>query len=263
MRTGTAAASEQSSTVEESQRKAARAAGLAFLISFVLLAYGEFGIRRSLLSGDPILGLVDAAETGRNILAQPSLFRLNIVLILSWCVGMTVVLAAFYVIILRPFGRTIALVAAVSQILFVGAWALGAARLLETLRLLNGSGELRTFTKDQLQALASLPLSIFWDHYYIGLLFWAVSTTLFSYLWLKSRHIPRALAVFGIVSGALAAVTALSAFAFIADPAYSNDAYPWWLSLDTALAVFQITLSVLLLVRPLRLPAPSHAQAEA
>jgi hypothetical protein len=31
-----------------------------------------------------------------------------------------------------------------------------------------------------------------------------VSTTLFSYLWLKSRHIPRALAVFGIVSGALA-----------------------------------------------------------
>jgi len=51
MRNGTAEASQQSSTVEESQQKAARAAGLAFLISFVLLAYGEFGIRRSLLSG--------------------------------------------------------------------------------------------------------------------------------------------------------------------------------------------------------------------
>jgi hypothetical protein len=263
MRTGTAEASQQSSTVEESQRKAARAAGLAFLISFALLAYGEFGIRKSLLSGDPILGLVNAAETSRNILAQPSLFRLNIVLILSWCVGMTVVLAAFYVI-LRPFGRTIALVAAVSQALFAGAWALGAARLLETLRLLNGIGELRTFTEDQLQALASLPLSIFWDHYYIGLLFWAVSTTLFSYLWLKSRHIPRALAVFGIVSGALATLCALSAFAFIADPAFSNDANPWWLLLDSPLAIFQIALSVLLLVKSLRLPAvPSHAQAQA
>jgi hypothetical protein len=257
MRTGSAAASPQSSTVEESQRKAAKAAGLAFLISFALLAYGEFGIRRSLVSGDPILGLVNAAETSRNILAQPLLFRLNIVLILSWCVGMTVVLAAFYVI-LRPFGRTIALVAAVSQVLFAGAWAIGAARLLETLRLLNGIGELRTFTEDQLQALASLPLSIFWDHYYIGLLFWAVSTTLFSYLWLKSRHIPRALAVFGIVSGALATLTALSAFAFIADPAFSNDANPWWLSLDTPLAIFQIALSVLLLVKPLR-PPPSPA----
>jgi hypothetical protein len=62
MRTGSAGASQQSSTVEESQQKAARAAGLAFLISFALLAYGEFGIRKSLLSGDPILGLVNAAE---------------------------------------------------------------------------------------------------------------------------------------------------------------------------------------------------------
>jgi Domain of unknown function (DUF4386) len=263
MRTGSAEASQQSSTVEESQRKAARAAGLAFLISFALLAYGEFGIRQTLLSGDPILGLVNAAETSRNILAQPSLFRLNIVLILSWCVGMTVVLAAFYVI-LRPFGRTIALVAAVSQVLFAGAWALGAARLLETLRLLNGIGELRPFTEDQLQALASLPLSIFWDYYYVGLLFWAVSTTLFSYLWLKSRHIPRALAVFGIVSGVLATLCALSAVAFIADPAFSNDANPWWLLLDSPLAIFQTALSVLLLVKPLRLPTvPSHAQAQA
>lgn len=263
MRTSIAEASQQGSTVEESQRKAARAAGLAFLISFALLAYGEFGIRRSLISGDPILGLVDAAETSSNILAQPSLFRLNIVLILSWCVGMTVVLAAFYVI-LRPFGRTIALVAAVSQVLFVGAWALGAARLLETLRLLYGIGELRTFTENQVQALAALPLSIFWDHYYVGLLFWAVSTTSFSYLWLKSRYIPRALAVFGIVSGALAALTALSAFAFIADPAFSDDANPWWLALDTPLAIFQIALSVLLLVRPLQVPAvPSQAHAQA
>jgi hypothetical protein len=91
-----------------------------------------------------------------------------------------------------------------------------------------------------------------------------VSTTLFSYLWLKSRHIPRALAVFGIVSGALATLCGLSAFAFIADPAFSNDANPWWLLLDSPLAIFQIALSVLLLVKPLRLPAvPSHAQAQA
>jgi hypothetical protein len=199
MRTDAAEAPPQSSSVEESQGKAARAAGLAFLISFALLAYGEFGIRRALLSGDPILGLVNAAETGRNILAQPSLFRLNIALILSWCVGMTVVLAAFYVI-LRPFGQTIALVAAANYVLFAGAWAVGAARLLETLRLLNGVGELRAFTEAQVQALASLPHSVFWDHYYVGLIFWAVSMTLFSYLWLKSRYIPKLLAVFGIVS---------------------------------------------------------------
>jgi hypothetical protein len=60
---------------------------------------------------------------------------------------------------------------------------------------------------------------------------------LFSYLWLKSRHIPRALAVFGIVSGALATLTAFSAFAFIANPALSDDATPWWLLLDSPLAI--------------------------
>ena len=70
--------------------------------------------------------------------------------------------------------------------------------------------------------------------------------------------------MFGIVSGALAVLTALSAFATIADPAFLNDANAWWLSLDSPLAIFQIALSVLLLVKPLRLPAVrSHAQARA
>lgn len=59
-------------------------------------------------------------------------------------------------------------------------------------------------------------------------------------------------------------VTALSAFASIADPAFSNDPNPWWLSLDSPLAIFLTVLSVLLLVKPLRLPAvPNHAKAQA
>src|SRR4029450_6684338 len=98
----------------------------------------------------------------------------------------------------------------------------------------------------------------------VGLLFWAVSATLFSYLWIKSRHIPRTLAAFGIVSGVLAMLTALSAVAFIADPAFSNDANPWWLLLDSPLAIFQTALRVLLVVKPRGLSAvPSHAQAQA
>jgi hypothetical protein len=56
----------------------------------------------------------------------------------------------------------------------------------------------------------------------------------------------------------------LSAVAFIADPAFSNDESPWWLALDSGLGIFQIALSVLLLVKPLRLPAVrSSVQAHA
>src|SRR5262245_38292865 len=97
------------STVEESPGKAARAAGLAYLISFAVIAYVEFGIHQRLYSGDPNLGPFNAAETARNILAHQSLYRLGIVLDLSYCVGVAIVVAAFY-LILRPFGPMIALV---------------------------------------------------------------------------------------------------------------------------------------------------------
>jgi hypothetical protein len=238
----------QISTVEESPRKAAKTAGLAYLISFAVIVFVEYGIHQRLFNGEPILKPVNAAEAARNILAHQSMFRFSIALDMSYCVGVAVVTAAFYVI-LRPFGRTIALVAAVSRVLFAGFWALFTADLFDTMRLLSGASDLRVFSENQLQALASLPLSIRWDHYYTGLLFWGVSTTLFSFLWLKSRHIPRAFAMFGIVSGAWAT---LCAFVYIANPAFTNTVNLWLF--DTPLAIFELTLSVVLIVKPLRLP---------
>lgn len=176
------------------------------------------------------------------------MFRFGTALDMSYCVGVAVVTAAFYVI-LRPFGATTALVAAVSRALFAGIWIVATSELFDTMRLVSGAGDLRVFSAEQLQALASLPLSLRWDHYYTGLLFWGVSTALFSYLWLRSRHIPRAFAVVGIVSGGWAA---LCAFVFIADPAFANTVSLWWF--DTPLAIFELTLSVVLVVKPLRLP---------
>jgi Domain of unknown function (DUF4386) len=246
-------------TVTESQQAAAKAAGIVYLISFAFIAYVNFGIYPRLFSGDPPnYGLVDAQETARNILAQLPMFRLSIPLLLSWCVGLVVVLAAFYVI-LRPFGRTIALVAAAIQILSAGAWALGTAEFFNTMRLLTKGGELGAFSENQLRALASLTPSMFWDQYYIALFFWGPSTALFSYLWLKSRYIPRAFAVFGMAAGALGTVCALAYVAFWNTPAFENI----WAWLDTPLGLFEIALSVLLLARPLRVPAvPRRAHAQ-
>jgi Domain of unknown function (DUF4386) len=238
----------QTSTVEESPRKAAKAAGLAYLISFAVIAFVEFGIHQRLFSGDLNLKPGNAAETARSILANQELIRLSIALDLAYCVGVVVVLAAFYVI-LRPFGPTIALVAAVSRVLFAGTWVLSTVNLFDTMRLLSGASYLRVFSEDQLQALALLPLSIRWDHYYTGLLFWGLSTTLFSFLWLKSRYIPRAFAAFGVAAAAWAM---LCAFVFIANPAFANIVNPWWF--DTPLGIFELSLSVIILVKPFRPP---------
>lgn len=240
----------QVSAVDEAPRKAARVAGIVYLISFALIAYVNFGIHESLYSGDPILGHLNADETARNIVAHQTWFRLGIALTLLWCLGVMVVLAAFYVI-LRPFGRTMALVAAASRVLLGGSWAVGAAALFNTLRLLSGDPDLRVFTPEQLRALASLPPSVFWDYYYIGLLFWSLSAMLFSYLWLRSRHIPRAFAAFGMAAGALAT---LPVFFFILYPDFSG--IESVLLLDSPLAIFELSLSVVLVVRPPR-PAPT------
>ena len=46
---------------------------------------------------------------------------------------------------------------------------------------------------EPLQALVRLNSSAAWDQYYVGLVFWALSSTVFGWLWLKSRDIPAAL----------------------------------------------------------------------
>jgi hypothetical protein len=244
----------QPSNVEESLRRAAKAAGLAYLISFAAIGYVNFGIHSRLFSGDPPnYGLVDATETSRNILADLPLFRLSIALLLSYCVGVAVVLAAFY-LILRPFGQMVAVVAAALRVLLAGAWAVGTAQFFETMRLLKGGSSLGVFSEDQLQALASLTPSGFWDHYYIAMFFWGLSTTLFSYLWLKSRYIPRAFAAFGFASGVLATLCALTYIVYWNTPAFEN----FWALLDTPLVIFEVGLSVLLLAKPLQRSEIAH-----
>lgn len=235
---------------EQPQQSAARTAGLVYLISFALIAYVNFGIHGSLYSGDPNLGHLDAARTAHNILEHPALFRLGIALSLLFCAGMTVVLAAYYVI-LRPYGRAVALTAAAGRVLLAATWAIGTAELFDTLRLLNGGGALRVFSTGQLQALAAQPPSAFWDHYYVALLFWGLSTMLFGYLWLRSRHISRAFAASGIVAGALALVPV--AVHILAPDAPGVAALKL---LDTPLAIFEVALSVRLLAWPLKPAEP-------
>jgi len=59
------------STIDESQRKAAKVAGLAYLITFATVVYVNFGIH------DRLIGAGNA-ETARNILAHERLFRIGI-----------------------------------------------------------------------------------------------------------------------------------------------------------------------------------------
>ncbi|MBZ5572797.1 MAG: DUF4386 domain-containing protein [Acidobacteriia bacterium] len=224
--------------IDESQRNAAKVAGLAYLITFATVVYVSFGIHQRLIAGN-------AAETARNILAHERLFRIGITGYLFYCVGVVVLLAALYVV-LEPVNRGLALLAAFWRLVWVLMWLAVTLNLFDALRLLHGANYLQAFEGDRLQALARSYLGATTDYYYVGLLFSALASTVCGYLWFKSRYIPRSLAAFGVISSAFCVACT---FVFYIFPNFDQIVNLWWF--DTPMAIFDIALSFWLLVKGL------------
>jgi len=85
-------------TINMSQSKAAKVAGFAFLITFAIVAFVNFGIV------DPLVVENNATETTRNILANEQLFRIGITGNLIYCAGLIMLFTALYVI-LKPINN--------------------------------------------------------------------------------------------------------------------------------------------------------------
>jgi hypothetical protein len=226
-------------TIEEPQRKAAKVAGLSYLITFAIVVYVNFAIHDRLIVDN------SAAETARNILTHQTLFRVGIVGDLLYCAGVVVLLTALYVI-LKPVSHGLALLAAFWRLVWVLMWLVMTLDLFDALRLLNARDYLRVIEPERLQALARLYLGTRFDYYYVGLLFGALASTICGYLWWKSGYIPRMLAIFGIVSSAWCAACTVVFYVF---PHFDNIVNLWWF--DTPMAIFDIATSFWLLLKGL------------
>lgn len=238
------------SPIDNSQRTAARVAGLAYLITFATVVSVNFGIHDRLI--------VDtSAETARNILAHERLFRIGIAGDLIYCAGVVVLLTALYVI-LRPVNRGLALLAAFWRLVFVLMWLVMALHLFDALRLISGADYLRAIGPEQLQALARLDLGTRFDYYYVGLLFGSLASTACGCLWYKSRYIPRALAAFGVISSAFCVACTLVFYIF---PGFDKIVNLWWF--DTPMGLFDIALSFWLIFKGLRPPRVAEVGAQA
>lgn len=225
-------------TIDDSQRKAARVAGLAYLFTFAIVVYVNFAIHDRLIADN-------AAETARNILAHERLFRIGIVGDLIYCAGVIVLLTALYVI-LRPVNRGLALLAAFWRLVWVLMWLVMTLNLFDALRLLRAPDYLRALETERLQALARLYLGTRFDYYYVGLLFGALASTACACLWFKSRYIPRALAVFGVIASAFCVACTLVLYIL---PNFDKIVNLWWF--DTPMAIFDVALSLWLLFKGL------------
>jgi hypothetical protein len=229
--------------ISASQRTAARVAGLTYLISVAFILVANFGIRgRLYVTGD-------MAETMRRIASSATLFRLSVAFDLVYCVGVVVLLAALYVV-LSPVNRHLAALASGLKLVYGVTAVLMALSYLSAARLATDTMFQSALQPEALQALFRFNYTATWMEYYVGLAFWALSATIFGWLWLQSRYIPAALAKFGVIA---AAWCAFCTFAYIINPGFARVVNLWWF--DSPFAVFDLTLSFWLLFRGLRDPA--------
>src|SRR5206468_3834937 len=119
--------------------------------------------------------------------------------------GHAILAWALYVV-LKPVNTNVAVLATILRTAGCAIFGVVILNDFVVLRFLSGADYLRAFNTQQLQALARLFLSVQADGHQIGLVFFGLGSAVFSYLWLKSRYIPRTLAVLGILSSLTIAV---------------------------------------------------------
>jgi Domain of unknown function (DUF4386) len=233
---------------DNSQRTAARIAGVTGLLAVVTVVVGNYALL------GPLVVPGNAVETARNIMAHQTQLRLALTCFLAYGVIVVVLLSALYVI-LRPVDRLLALIGALFRLVFALLWLLTTLNLLGALRLLGNAPYLQALGAEHLQALARLNVAANFDDYYVGLPFFGLAATVCAYLWLKSGYIPKGLAAFGVIASAWCVICA---FLFLIFPDFNKAVNDYWF--DSPMAIFELIVSGWLLFKGIA--TPNHGDAD-
>jgi len=232
--------------IDNSQRTAARVAGIAGLLAFILVVFGNYVLL------NPLIIPRNAVETARNVLAHQTQFRIALTCFIAYGIGGIVLLSALFVI-LAPVNRGLALTGALFRLVFAILWLIAPLNSLAALRLLGDAPYLKIFEPERLQALARVQLAGSFDDYYVGLPFFGLAATVCAYLWLKSKYIPRGLSIFGVIGSAWCVFCAVVYLIFPDFNKIVNDYI-----FDSPMALFELILSIWLLVKGLKSPEPDQ-----
>lgn len=226
------------STLDESQRKAAKVVGVAYLLTMATAVFA-FYVRGQLVVYD------NAAETARNISNHERLFRLAIASDLITLAGVVALITALY-IVLKPVNRNLALFAAFLRAVGVSIGVTALLNDFDVLRFLSGAEYLRVFEVDRLQALARFQMGAHGAGSLVDFVFLGLGSTVFGVVWLKSGYIPKALAALGVLGSLM-----LAAGSF-ADIIFPNLPKILSVGLMSPLGVFEVTIGFWLLFKGLR-----------
>src|SRR5437870_8947369 len=226
--------------IDNSQRTAAKIAGVAGLLAFGAVVFDNYILL------DPLIVPRNAADTARNILAHQTQFRVALTCFIAYGIGSVVLLSALYTI-LAPVNRSLAFTGALFRLVFAILWLIAPLNSLAALRLLGDATYLKVFEPDRLQTLARVQLAGSFDDYYVGLPFFGLAATVCAWLWLKSNYIPRGLSIFGVIASAWCVFCAVVYLIFPNFNKIVND-YVF----DSPMAIFELVLSFWLLFKGLK-----------
>jgi hypothetical protein len=222
------------------QQTTAKLAGFLYLFTNATAIFA-FYVRRQLIVGG------DAVQTARNIAASERLFRIGTVTDLITVASVIILVVALYVV-LKPINQNVALLAAFWRLAENLVLAVTTFNAFTVLVLLSDADYLKAVDTAQLQALAYSFLRVHGAGFNIGFVFLGLGSALFSYLWFKSRYIPRALAAWGIFSSLVLAIVTLAIMVF------PNLAAILSLSYMVPIAIYEFTLGFWLLIKGIQAP---------
>ena len=183
-------------------------AGGAYLAALVLWLTAEF------LVFSPLLADRNAPEAILAILGDTQRYRVGLALGLLLFAALTVRTAALSVIFYekRPNLTLLALMFGLADAIAVTSFVSSDFRLL---RLVEEFDVADSPTQTILVPLAKLYMIEHWSAYNLRLFFMGLASTIFGYLWIVSRLIPKGLAILGLLSSLWAGACA---FAFVVNP---------------------------------------------
>jgi len=228
---------------DESQRKAAKVAGILYLFTILAANFVEFYVRRKLIMP------ADALRTATSIAQHEQLFRLGITIDLIMLAASVMLVAALYVVF-KPVDRNLALLATFWWLVECSIAAATVGIDFAAVLSLGGGNFSPALNPEQLQALVRLLISLDAGGNRAAALLFGMGSTLFCYLWFKSQYIPRLLSALGILGSLVPTLVPLSTIMFssLADVPLrrARSGIP--------IAIFEVAIGLWLLIKGIHTP---------
>ncbi len=169
-----------------------RVAGFLFLLTFIFPTINFLLLSKFMVPEN-------AVATASNIMTDELLFRIGIFneLVIS---ALAVVFGLTLYTILRSVKKDLALLALFFKLMEAILLAVVALGHFIALLVLNERASLTAFGPEQIQALVGSFINLYFYVGAIGLVFHGLNSTIFLYLFFKSKYVPRKLAGFGVLS---------------------------------------------------------------